>query len=135
MKKRRETAKTMMRIIKDRKTAWIIAAIAILACMTAAMLYYFPKGVLEVSATDVYGEALPGTEVWIWDKDEFKGSPELIVKTGSDGIARIKLFRGQYAVGLASELKDEEGLPPIKYSVFLEIENGKEFKLPMIRQA
>ncbi|MFH0797789.1 MAG: hypothetical protein V1906_00070 [Candidatus Woesearchaeota archaeon] len=125
--------KKIKEAVKNRKMM-IIAVIAILACMIAIPLYYFPKGVLEVSVTDIYGEALPGAEVWIWDKDNFKGSPELIAKTDSNGIAKIELFRGQYAVSLASEIKNEIGLPPVKYSVFLEIKKGEKFSLPLIRQ-
>ena len=123
--------RAITQFIKKSKTTKIIA---VLVCIIALLVYYFPRGVLEVSITDIYGEALPSAEVWIWDKDDIKGSPELVLKADSDGIARQKLFEGQYAVGLASEIRNEEGMSPIKYAVFLEIKKGKEFKLPLIKQ-
>lgn len=110
----------------------IIGGIALFVLVLLISLYYFPRGTLRVTVTDSYGKPSPGAELWIWDKDDFKGKPEKVVKADSNGIAEIKLFRGEYALSLESELNTNKGEQPVKSVVFLEIKRNTLFEYPMM---
>lgn len=125
---------TVLSAMDSLKKKQLIGGIALFVVILLILLYYFPRGTFKATVTDAYGEASPGTEVWIWDRSDFKGKPEKVVKADENGIAEIKLFRGEYAVSLASELNTEKGAPPVKFVTFLEIKRNTVFEYPLIKQ-
>lgn len=129
-----EQGKLLIPIIKNNKNVKIIAGVIAFALAVLLIVSYFPRGTLEVTVTDIYGELKPGTEVWIWDRNDFEGKPEKIVKTDENGIAEFKLFKGEYAISLASELRTEKGTQPVKYATFFAMKRAKELKLTLIKQ-
>ncbi|MFH1065489.1 MAG: hypothetical protein V1734_03225 [Nanoarchaeota archaeon] len=129
-----EKGRALTPVIKNNKTARIVAAVMAFALVVLLIVSYFPRGTLEVTVTDIYGEAMPGTEVWIWDRDDFKGKPEKRVEADENGIAEVKLFRGEYAISLASELRTGKDIQPVKYSTFFAMKRAEDFKLALIKQ-
>ena len=71
-----EKSKLLIPVVKNSKNAKIVAGVLAFALIVLLIVSYFPRGTLEVTVTDIYGELKPGTEVWIWDRDDFKGKPE-----------------------------------------------------------
>ncbi|MBU2638541.1 MAG: hypothetical protein KJ955_06205 [Nanoarchaeota archaeon] len=125
-----EKARPEKRGINKGKAIRILAAIAAVTIIATLLAYYFPKGILEVSSVEGFDKPAGNVEVWIWDRDDFEGRPEKVLKTDENGIARIKLFRGDYAVALQQELLPDND-PPVKYVTFLEIKRGETFQLPL----
>ncbi|MDI6736891.1 MAG: hypothetical protein QME12_00040 [Nanoarchaeota archaeon] len=112
----------------------LIGGIALFAVILLISMYYFPRGTLKVTVTGSDYNPLSGAEVWIWDKSDFEGKPEKVVKADANGIAEIKLFRGEYAVSLASELNTNKEEAPVKFVTFLEIKRNTLFELPLMKQ-
>ncbi|MBU2637682.1 MAG: hypothetical protein KJ955_01795 [Nanoarchaeota archaeon] len=110
---------------KNRKYIWIAGLLIIIALLAS----YFPRGTLEITSTKGF-DTVGNVEVWIWDKNDFEGKPEKVYKTNDEGIARIKLFRGKYAVALQQELNPKND-PPVKIITFLEIKRGKTLSISM----
>lgn len=129
-----EQGKLLFPIIKNNKNVRIVAGVLAFALIVLLIVSYFPRGTLEVTVTDIYGELKPGTEVWIWDRDDFKGKPEKKVEADENGIAEFKLFKGEYAISLASELNTNKGEPPVKFVTFFAMKRAENFKLTLIKQ-
>ena len=61
-----EQGKLLFPIIKNNKNVRIVAGVLAFALIVLLIVSYFPRGTLEVDVTDIYGKAMPGSEVWIW---------------------------------------------------------------------
>ena len=55
------------------------------------------------------------------------------MEADANGIAEFKLFKGEYAISLASELRTEKGTQPVKYVTFFAMKRSEDFKMTLIQ--
>ncbi len=95
-------------------------------------------GTLEVTVTGDDEKAVPGAEVWVWEKENFGGNPDNVQQTGQDGKTLFQLKEGMYVVSLAPPKYYPNNDDAGKNVVYLEIKAGetttKTLKLPETRE-
>lgn len=85
------------------------------------------KGVLEVLTTNAEGVALPGVDVWVWQKDKYVKGEVFGQQTSSqDGVALFELPAGSYIINLAPSKYFSTAAEVSQSMIYLDVQKDGE---------